>query len=274
MWLDHSNIRVDGCFVRAIDGSYENIGVISEYIGARMIVALVADGMRVGVTAVSHKVIENLLRETLDAAREEGVALEVKPVRGMTQFAMIIVDSSGERTIVEHYDPAVVLHREDVDHDLVQPLVVQHQRDAVDGVRIHGRDDGLFRNVGEQRDLAALALGQWPVHAAQQHVGLDADGAQFLHRVLGGLGLQLPGGGNKRDQGQVDYEGVPRPYVLAELADRLEEGQALDVAHSAADLDDDHVDPLGQVVQGECAETDRDAAPRWMVLPAPAAFCT
>ena len=32
------------------------------------------------------------------------------------------------------------------------------------------------------------------------------------------------------------------PYLLAELADGLEEGKTLDIAHRAADLGDDHVD--------------------------------
>ena len=36
-----------------------------------------------------------------------------------------------------------------------------------------------------------------------------------------------------------------RPRSPAELADRLEERQALDVADGAADLDDQHVDALG-----------------------------
>lgn len=45
------------------------------YTGARMIVALAAAGKRVGVTAVSHKVIRNLLEETLCAAREARVAV-------------------------------------------------------------------------------------------------------------------------------------------------------------------------------------------------------
>ena len=41
------------------------------YIGARMIASLVAKGKKVGVTAVSHKVIRKLLDDTLAAAREE-----------------------------------------------------------------------------------------------------------------------------------------------------------------------------------------------------------
>ncbi len=40
-----------------------------------MIVALARDGKRIGVTAVSHKVIRNLLKEVLNAARMEGVPL-------------------------------------------------------------------------------------------------------------------------------------------------------------------------------------------------------
>jgi uncharacterized protein len=45
------------------------------YVGARAIVALAAAGKKVGVTAVSHKVIDNLLGEVCVAAREAGVTL-------------------------------------------------------------------------------------------------------------------------------------------------------------------------------------------------------
>jgi hypothetical protein len=47
------------------------------YVGARAIVALMRGGKRVGVTAVSHKVIDNLLSEVLQAARQSGVTLRV-----------------------------------------------------------------------------------------------------------------------------------------------------------------------------------------------------
>lgn len=45
------------------------------YTGARMIVSLVKAGKRVGITAVSHKVISNLLGEVCKVARGEGVLL-------------------------------------------------------------------------------------------------------------------------------------------------------------------------------------------------------
>ena len=48
-------------------------GAGKTYTGARMICELVRVGKRVGVTAVSHKVIRNLLEEVVSAAADEGV---------------------------------------------------------------------------------------------------------------------------------------------------------------------------------------------------------
>jgi uncharacterized protein len=50
-------------------------GTGKTYTGARMICELVRAGKKVGVTAVSHKVIRNLLDAVVQAAREEGLAL-------------------------------------------------------------------------------------------------------------------------------------------------------------------------------------------------------
>ena len=65
--------RLDNSFL-AIQGPP---GTGKTYAGARLIVELVRSGKRVGVTAVSHKVIRNLLVEVLKAARESGHSLEV-----------------------------------------------------------------------------------------------------------------------------------------------------------------------------------------------------
>ena len=51
-------------------------GTGKTYTGARMIVSLARQGKRIGVTAVSHKVIVNLLKEVLHAARIEGAPLQ------------------------------------------------------------------------------------------------------------------------------------------------------------------------------------------------------
>ena len=46
------------------------------FTGARMIVELVKQGRRVGITAVSHKVISNLLDEVCRTAAKAGVPLK------------------------------------------------------------------------------------------------------------------------------------------------------------------------------------------------------
>ena len=65
--------------VRSLDSSILPIqgppGSGKTYTGARMIAALGREGCSIGVTAVSHKVIRNLLGKALEAAREAGLAL-------------------------------------------------------------------------------------------------------------------------------------------------------------------------------------------------------
>ena len=122
-------------------------------------------------------------------------------------------------------------------HDVVEVLLVQQDRDAVDVVGIHRRDHCALLDVGEQRDLAALLFRQRVAAAAQQHVRLDADAAQLLDRVLRGLGLDLARAADDRHQRQVHVHALVAAELDAELADRLEEGQRLDVADRAADLD-------------------------------------
>ena len=48
------------------------------------------------------------------------------------------------------------------------------------------------RDGAEQGDLVLEVPGDVHIGPAEQHVGLDAQGPQLLHAVLGGLGLQLP----------------------------------------------------------------------------------
>jgi hypothetical protein len=78
--------------------------------------------------------------------------------------------------------------------------------------------------------------------AADEDVGLDADLAQLAHRLLRGLGLQLAAGRQVDEQREVDEGALAGRVLDGVLPDGLEEGQALDVAHRAADLGDDDVD--------------------------------
>jgi predicted RecB family nuclease len=71
------------------------------YTAARMAVELVNSGCRVGITAVSHKVITKLLEDTCTAAREAGVALRIIQKAGGDedhgcQDAMVTVSGDNE----------------------------------------------------------------------------------------------------------------------------------------------------------------------------------
>ena len=120
----------------------------------------------------------------------------------------------------------------------------EDQRHFVDGSHVFGGDDGFVLDVAEQRDLRLEFVREITVGAAEQNVRLNSDAQQFLDRVLGGLGLQLSGGGDVGHQRDVDEERVVAAQFLAHLADGFDKGQRLDVANGAADLDDRQVDIL------------------------------
>ncbi len=128
-----------------------------------------------------------------------------------------------------------------VEYEVVEALRVQGERDLVDIVGVGRRGDGPHLDVAEQGDLALHRLGDVAVGAQHDGVGLDPDRAQLPHRVLGGLRLQLPSRPDVGREGHMDVAEVVPPDVEAELADGLEERQALDVADGPADLGDDHV---------------------------------
>ncbi len=136
---------------------------------------------------------------------------------------------------------------ETLDDEVVQALLVEAQRNHVDGRCIDGQDDGLLVDIGEQRNLAAGVLVDLVVGAADQDVRLQADGAQLLDRVLGGLGLGLAGRGDVGHQRQVHQQRALVALLHAHLAHGLHEGLGLDVTGGAADLDNRHVIAAGTV---------------------------
>src|SRR5712692_2914186 len=124
--------------------------------------------------------------------------------------------------------------------DFIQHLLVQHPGNPVDRVCVPDRDHGVGLNVGKQRDLFLFVLGDGAVGAAQERIGLDADPAQLLYRVLRRLGLDLAYALDERHERQVNVAGVVRAELKPHLPHRFEEGQRLDVPDGAADLDDRH----------------------------------
>ena len=106
------------------------------------------------------------------------------------------------------------------------------------------------RHVAQRGDLPLEGVGERALRSAHDRVGLDATGAQLGDRVLGRLRLLLARRADERHERDVDVADVLAADVEAELPDRLEERQDLDVADRAADLGDDDVD----LVAGEPAD--------------------
>ena len=128
--------------------------------------------------------------------------------------------------------------------DAVEALGGEHERHLVDRLHVLGGDHRFLGHVAEERELGLQVLGQEAVGAAQEHTRRDPDRAQLADAVLHRLGLELVRGRDVGHERQVDEDRVVAARVLAELAHRLEERQALDVADRAADLDDHHVGVL------------------------------
>jgi uncharacterized protein len=87
-------------------------GAGKTYTGARMICELVRRGKRVGVTAMSHKVIRNLLDEVLKAAKEEGRSVSCVQKVGdesedLTQGILEVTDNPGVVKALENGDAQV-----------------------------------------------------------------------------------------------------------------------------------------------------------------------
>ena len=126
---------------------------------------------------------------------------------------------------------------------MAQPLPLQHEGHLVENGGGQVGDHILRRDVAKQGDLAAYILRNVIVRAAQDHVGLDAQAEKFLGGMLGGLALELPRAGDRDHQGHVEEHAVLPPHLSCRLADGLQKGLGLDVAHGAADLGDDHIGP-------------------------------
>ena len=126
-------------------------------------------------------------------------------------------------------------------HHVGQPLPLQHQGHLVEDVRRQVGDGVVHGDVAEQGDFLQNFPGQRVIAAAQDYIRLNPQAQQLLHRVLGGLALQLPAARDGHDEGHVDEHDVLAAPLGGHLADGLQEGLALNVAHGAADLHDGHV---------------------------------
>src|SRR5690606_1992988 len=122
---------------------------------------------------------------------------------------------------------------QDLAQRAIDALLVQHARNLVDAGGIPDRDHRVELHIREQRDLRTLVVGKPAICPAHQHVWRNADLAQLLYGMLGGLGLELARRRNERHEREMYEARIAAPELQAHLPDRLEEGQRLDVTDRA-----------------------------------------
>ena len=170
---------------------------------------------------------------------------------GVVQGHILAHQGDGDAAVdvlgpVDHGAPlgqvrGVAVQPQPLHHHVGQPLPLQHQGHLVEDGGGEVGDGVLHWDVAEQGDLLQDLPGDGGIAAAQDHVGLDAQAQKLLGRMLGGLALQLPRAGDGHDEGDVEEHHVLPPPLGSYLADGLQEGLGLNVAHGAADLHDSHV---------------------------------
>ena len=134
------------------------------------------------------------------------------------------------------------------DDDVIELLLVQHRRHLVDRLRIR-RAEMTARSSTFVNSAILLRddFGIGPVRTTHQHVGLQADRAQFLDRVLRRLRLDFAGSRDVGHERQMNEQRARRADFEAQLPDGLEKRLGFDVADRAADLDDDDVEPFAGI---------------------------
>jgi len=128
-------------------------GAGKTYMGARMIVELVRQGRKVGVTAVSHKVLSTLLEKAREAAVEAGVKMQcIEKVTAETKVTKTKGTPNRQTTKNEEIDSA--LSRNEVD-------VVAGTAWLWARLELRGAVDVLFVDEAGQMSLAdVLAVSQ------------------------------------------------------------------------------------------------------------------
>ncbi len=95
-------------------------------------------------------------------------------------------------------------------HECVEALGLEHFRDHVDVGHVGRTDNRMPVYVGEQRDLLPDVIRERFGRATDDDVGMDADAAELVHRVLGRLRLQLACSVEERNERDVQIDNVLR----------------------------------------------------------------
>ena len=123
----------------------------------------------------------------------------------------------------------------------VDAALMQQQRHFIDGRCGRHGDDRIPVDIAEEGNFFLDIIWNVVVGAANDDIWLDTCGAELAHALLGWFGLQLAGCAERGQQGDMNEEHVIAADFAPHLANRFEIRLPLDIAHRAADFDDDHI---------------------------------
>ena len=180
---------------------------------------------------------------------------------GLLQFNVFAHDGDGYLAcgmveIIDELTPGrkIGVARGQAEHDgdfLIKALVIELERNFIHIFHINGGKDGVFVHVAEKGYLAPDIRRDGLFTAAENNIGLDADGKQLLYAVLGGLGLVLARRTQVGHESEMDVQAVVPAEFGPQLAHGFEERQTFDVAYRAADFDQRHVRGIVALSQTE-----------------------
>ena len=121
---------------------------------------------------------------------------------------------------------------------LGQMLVLHHQWNLINAVRIQILKNMAARDIAEQRNLILQILRHLHLGAADNHVRTNSHLLKRLHAHLRRLRLHLGRAVQIRNQRHMNHAGVAISLLLLELTDGFKERLGLNVADRSADLND------------------------------------
>ncbi len=136
-----------------------------------------------------HLVGDAAVRQRLDQGFVGILHAGVFADDGDSDVAFRIADALIDQVPARKIKRRLRLEAEGFQHFAVETGGVIGFRHRVDIVHVARLDHRAFAHVAEQREFAPFTFGDRPVGAAEQNVGLDADGAQLLDRMLRRLGF-------------------------------------------------------------------------------------
>ena len=102
-------------------------------------------------------------------------------------------------------------------------------------------DNVLLADIAKQSYLLSHIVGDAFFRAADDYIGLYADGEKLLCGVLGGFGFKLLRASDIGDQSNVDIAYILASLFGADLPDGFEKWGGLNIAYGSAYLGDDHI---------------------------------